>query len=618
MSSSSSPQQTVQVQLGRRFATIPRDQLQILDHNGAWAVDPSERQGVPQIPDHILQGIISYHSMQIRHTGEVAHRALSTADDVVPEKESHGLANEDNDDGTGEDKNVGEASNQEEDDGEESVISGWSVSPPRASAKSIPSPQFQSQIVQETPQVDHPDDDVSVSQHLVPQLPRHRSLHHVEPIEEEEEDEEEMEVDLPRAHQSSQARVNLVSARMQVTSTPADGIITQNTSNETPSCAQPDQRVIPGTVFPKQYAVPRVDGPERRKHRRMQPIQFKGTTPVKRANPSAFERLPTTSRLAEVDSSLSTSSSSLIPATCATNSTQNSTTGHPLAAQQSTAEHASGLNPLHQSYDTVSHTRPSIENLTLQSKRATPSSKDMYCFFKTAYPSYATSHAGTLKNFIKAMLCLEFLQAERALREFLYDDFIRAFSSGYLGYVRNAGAGQEALPAIEWFNLLDGRPEYSQMIINKKNVKGVLDAYPEEVALARQYISGKSQKEEAPHRETKQLEAGERLDVDMHTSQTPEGSPAGTARNPRRSSMPSPELGTDGPGLPGLGPPSSARLPRTPSASHYFERMRSESRSKPARPRAVDHQARLREHFRRAKAKNTRSSGSRHESAQLN
>ncbi|GAB0136998.1 hypothetical protein EsDP_00005281 [Epichloe bromicola] len=529
MSSSSSPQQTVQVQLGRRFATIPKDQLQILDHNGAWALDPSDRQGVPQIPDHILQGIISYHSMQMRPAREVAHRALSTADDVMPEKESHGLANEDNDDGNGEDKNVGEASSQEEDDGEESVISGWSVSPPRASAKSMPSPQFQSQIVQETPQVDHLDDDVSVSQHSVPQPPRRRSLHHFEPIEEEE-DEEEMEVDLPRAHQSSQARVNLVSARMQVTSTPADGIITQTTSNETPSCAQPDQGVIPATVLPKQYAVPCVDGPERRKHRRMQPIQFKGTTPVKRANPSAFERLPTTSRLAEVDSSLSTSSSSLIPATCATNSTQNSITGHALAAQQYTAEHASGLNPLHQSYDTTSHPRPSIENLTLQSKHETPSSKDMYSRFKTAYPSYATSHAGTLKNFIKAMLCLEYLQAERALREFLYDDFIRAFSSGYLGYVRNAGAGREALPAIEWFNLLDGRPEYFQMIINKKNVKEVLEAYSEEVAHARRYISGKSQKEEAPHRETKQLEADERLDVDMHTSQTPEGSPPGTTR----------------------------------------------------------------------------------------
>ncbi|KAG5952633.1 hypothetical protein E4U53_000326 [Claviceps sorghi] len=633
MSLRSSPHPIVQAQLRRRFAAVPKDQLQILDHDGAWAVDPKDRQGVPQVPDHVLHDIKSHHLVQLQAARQAADRVSSTTQHLVSNDHNSGQGVENKDDETRrgqdeagvEDDHVNGTSSHEQEDQDEddgSLISGWSVSPAREPFRLISAPEvpeFQTQILQPMPHVNRPDLDLSLSQDTGPSPTPIKTLCHVETMDEDGEDEEEMEVDLPGARESSQAQVNIAAARIQTTvSTPAAAIGTQVTTNATPSRAQPDERVIiPGTVLAGRSPVRDDKEPQQRRHRRMRPIHFEGATPIKRVkNSSSVVRLPSTSRLADVDSSMSTSSSSLIPATCATISTQKSTAGHAAAIQVPTAEHSSPPNTLPQAHDVASKQRPSIESPSRQTEQDACSPKDIYSLFTSAYPSYTVSHAGTLKNFVKALLCLEYLQSERGLHEFLYDDFIRAFSGAYLHYVRNAGPGQEPLPAIEWFNLRDGRPEFSQLVITKRNLRAALEEFPEEVSLARRFIGGRLQKEKGVPRETKQRDRGASTELDRNARQTRGNPVAATANHAPAASMPSSQLGSDAHDMSRGPPTSSARLSKTPSASYYFEKMKSESRNRSARPEAVDHQARLREHFRKMAAKRAKISGSRHGSAQ--
>ncbi|KAG6096992.1 hypothetical protein E4U30_001027 [Claviceps sp. LM220 group G6] len=609
MSLSSSSQQTDQAHLGRRFAIIPKDQLQILDQDGAWAVDPSDRRDVPLLPIDILQDITSRHLMKWKAVKQTADQVSPSTKDVLTKDHHPRLHVEGNDvDAVGHD-HFDEIRSQEQGDDEGSLISGWSASPirdPLQSPTSAPeAPNFHTQVPDAMPHVDQRTADLSETQTATP-IPAVRQslcLTGIMGGEEDDDDEVEMEVDLPGVRESPQARVNLESARIQMmASTPAAPIVTQITSNNTPTCAQPDQRMIPGTVLEKPSPVRQERGLKRRCHRRMRPIQFEEDTPVKCLEPFSVGRLPTTSRLDEEGSSMFTSSSSLIPATCATMSTQNSIVGRiaatqilatgnasplnaismaraacaPLFAQDSAAgnaaatqisatgqaspssaaqqsdeavslqkaacasisthnsgadnaaatqipatSHAAPLSPPQQVHDAAPIQRPSAENLSVVEPEPSSPPKDIYSLFTSTYLSYTTTHAGTLKNFIKALLCLEYLQSERGLHEFLYDDFIRAFSSAYLQYVRNAGPGQEALPAVEWFNLRGGQPEFSRMIITKGSVNAALEEFPEEVALARQYIrGGEPQQETRLSREPKRPDDGEPMDIDRTTSPT--------------------------------------------------------------------------------------------------
>ncbi|KAG5961626.1 hypothetical protein E4U57_007472 [Claviceps arundinis] len=660
MSLSSSSQQTDQAHLGRRFAIIPKDQLQILDQDGAWAVDPSDRRDVPLLPIDILQDITSRHLMKWKAVKQTADQVSPSTKDVLTKNHHPRLHVEGNDvDAVGHDHFDEIRSQEQQGDDEGSLISGWSASPIRDSLQSPTSApealNFHTQVPDAMPHVDQRTADLSETQVATP-IPAVRQSLRLTGImggEEDDDDEVEMEVDLPGVRESPQARVNLESARMQMmASTPAAPVVTQITSNDTPTCAQPDQRMIPGTVLEKPSPVRQGKGLKRRCHRRMRPIQFEEDTPVKCLEPFSVGRLPTTSRLDEEGSSMFTSSSSLIPATCATMSTQNSVVGRiaatqilatgnasplnaismaraacaplftqdlpagnaaatqisatgqaspPSAAQQSDeavslqkaacasiSTHNSGADnaaatqipatnraappsPPQQVHDAAPIQRPSAENLPAVEPEPSPPPKDMYSLFTSTYLSYTTTHAGTLKNFIKALLCLEYLQSERGLHEFLYDDFIRAFSSAYLQYVRNAGPGQEALPAVEWFNLRGGQPEFSRMIITKGGVNAALEEFPEEVALARQYIRGGGpQQETRPSREPKRPDEGEPMDIDRTTSPTRETSAASASGAQSNQEKP------------GRSPSVKTRQTRESSAPRTEAKPAERSRSRPS------------------------------------
>ena len=112
-----------------------------------------------------------------------------------------------------------------------------------------------------------------------------------------------------------------------------------------------------------------------------------------------------------------------------------------------------------------------------------------YDLFTAIYPSYEAEYSGSLWSFIRACVCLDYLQKTRSLRDYFWDEFIRAFSAGYYDYV---SASANPLPAIEWFNDQEGAPQFTSMVVKKANIARVLSLYSDTVAEARGYIKSPS------------------------------------------------------------------------------------------------------------------------------
>ncbi|KAK4129431.1 hypothetical protein N657DRAFT_640056 [Parathielavia appendiculata] len=111
-----------------------------------------------------------------------------------------------------------------------------------------------------------------------------------------------------------------------------------------------------------------------------------------------------------------------------------------------------------------------------------PASQVPFTAFTLAYPDYQSS----LKDFLRGIMCVLKLQKDKALTEFLYDDFVRVFSGEYLAYIETVARDQPALPAIHWYNENVSRPLYVKGVLNKDNVKDVIRQYPEELRAIQQ------------------------------------------------------------------------------------------------------------------------------------
>lgn len=595
--------------LGRRsLAIVPKDQEEILCQDGSWAVGGHQRQGnTPLVPSQVLDTItetfLRRKKLESEKTIEVSESIwINNVDREVESVGAVEVVKARNVDVRGQDNNTSEHKDAVDYDqrGNESqpgsqvtspgTETSWSPTPEREAPRRDSTHLIQSQAIQETPILNLRPHAPNV---IMPQLQPQSHIQVMVIDEDDEGEETPMEVELPQAHDQSQSRVNLES-HQHTRSTPAMNIATQVMEVDTPPCAQPNQHIVPGTVLLDRIPPTTDASEEQKRHRRFKAYAL--ATPVKPVRSStSLTRLPNTSRLPEVDSSLSTSSSSLIPATC----TQNSTAPPAPSLPQTTGAFS------HNEPTSIAPPVTTIEApASVCREISPPNPSNPYTIFASTYPSY-TAHNGTLKNFIKACICLEYLQSERALREFLYDDFIRAFSEGYLTYVAGAREGQEALPAIEWFNMLQGEPEYRKMIVTRANLKSVLSMFPEGVARARRYISG-----DPGERENKVVEKVVQMQVSSGV-QTPDMSPPGPAKLQRhRRTPPSPQLGSDAPVSRGPAPTSSVRS-KGPRPSQYFERLASASKSGIKRKRPSDEQARLREHFRKKRAASALGSGSR-------
>ncbi|KAL1882294.1 hypothetical protein Daus18300_000780 [Diaporthe australafricana] len=109
-----------------------------------------------------------------------------------------------------------------------------------------------------------------------------------------------------------------------------------------------------------------------------------------------------------------------------------------------------------------------------------------YQEFKAAYPDYEES----TRAFIRACLCVEKLEYERALPEFLYDDFVRVHSTVYMDYYGEAQIRKysEVLKATQWYNENVKDVVYTKKVIRRDNLPGILRTHAPAVRQIRESI----------------------------------------------------------------------------------------------------------------------------------
>ncbi|UNI23227.1 hypothetical protein JDV02_009060 [Purpureocillium takamizusanense] len=314
-------------------------------------------------------------------------------------------------------------------------------------------------------------------------------------------EEDDLEVEVPLAGERQAARVNMAASHRLLAATPYQDVTADVL--DTPPCAQPSHSIVPETLLKNAGPQPEVVRHEDRQHRHK--MYTLNSSPIKPLTTAARSRRMATTKTfaggADVSSSYSTSSSSVVPGTLAS-STMNS-----VLASVEQGDTIMGVNEPQESDDSDSDdAAPSVHAQDVPVAASVPSLPDesppapqnMNPFgkFATTYPDYVGLYRGGLWSFIRALICLEYLKSERLIKESGYDEFIRAFSHGYLDYVSRAGPGQEPLPAVEWFNMLPGRQLYNDMVVRADNLNAIIRSFPHEVSRARRIVRGAS--EEAP------------------------------------------------------------------------------------------------------------------------
>lgn len=111
--------------------------------------------------------------------------------------------------------------------------------------------------------------------------------------------------------------------------------------------------------------------------------------------------------------------------------------------------------------------------------RGAPTDLTPYEEFKAAYPDYLE----TARTFVSGCLNVKQMMRDRTLPEFLYDDFIRAFSTDYMLYISkcNRKRAKTILTAVEWYNETTKDPKYLKKVIRKDNLVAVLELHADDV-----------------------------------------------------------------------------------------------------------------------------------------
>ncbi|KAJ4329181.1 hypothetical protein N0V84_000306 [Fusarium piperis] len=521
MSFTSSPPEDVTDLFRRRNLTnIPRDQKELLEDSDSWAVDLKNRpHGLAHVPGHVLQTVKEAYTAQKAPTENSTPKSRKRNGSTVASTSSKRIRNG--------------ITNTPRDDDEEPAQSSperqmsWGPSPtPPGPSKLIHvamNAMVQSSIVQETPKAarDPP------PKRPYPSAPS------------EDESDNELETEIPQGMPQAGAAVNRTATRLEPTASSPMPISSKPMA--TPPCAQPSnptQPIIPNTVVAPRETCQQLAATEKRRSRRIfKDIKVGDTEKKVHHMPN---RLPATKTFATVESSIPTSSDSIIPATLKTTGTQDSviqsieenesdhdanesvrSDDEPPVAKPSNQEGESILRSIeapevHQSAKTPMKrnsqrpvtaqqpdAQPQVETSPTQvnghqepqSKVCPPlcigpsASKEPYEVFLHHYPSFAEDdwgrkEAGTKMSFVIACVYLNWLRRRNRLRDYLYDDFIRAFTEDYKEYVESVKDKQKTLVAIEWFNKLSEKPTYSQYVVNRGNLSFILKSYPQEVAKA--------------------------------------------------------------------------------------------------------------------------------------
>lgn len=107
-----------------------------------------------------------------------------------------------------------------------------------------------------------------------------------------------------------------------------------------------------------------------------------------------------------------------------------------------------------------------------------------------AYPEY--KHHGDIWEFVKACVYIQHLQLKKALATYQYDDFIRAWTEGFVPYVLgfNDESSKKPLSAIEWYmETVDSAGfQFQKGIVTRENLESVFEKHPAEANEARKHL----------------------------------------------------------------------------------------------------------------------------------
>lgn len=481
----------------KNLTVIPEDQDKLLQQTNAWAVDMKNTQyGLVNVPDHVIKAVKESYFASRQGQGQTGEQSTSKA---APEVEEPIAAPA---------SPVASAPSSPE-----RQVS-WTPSPKRPSPRrpemSAPS------VVHETPTAPPPPS-------------RHGDRLQVTTVYEPPSSNEvdELETHVPegegRATRRSRSPMHTQNADESSEDEESDSDDDEEMA-ATPPCAQPDEQVIPGTVTVE----PAEAAAALNQRKRMKPIVFSDGSPVKPTthNAAVPSRMQPVRQFDTMETQESSIPSSIIPATARDSLTQASMAEEAVSlAQALQAKQKESILAEEKEQERVNI---SEAGAVMKDAAVAVNSIGPFDQFQNVYSDYKTTYSGTLNKFIKACVCLEYLQRERALRECLYDEFIRSFSSGYLTYVAKAGANQEPLPAIEWFNIQRGPIIYGKMAITRDTLQHVLETHHVEVSKVRSLILGASaadetrMDDETPVRNQSTRVESEPMDVDEEpAAQTP-------------------------------------------------------------------------------------------------
>ncbi|RFU81628.1 hypothetical protein TARUN_576 [Trichoderma arundinaceum] len=611
--------------MGRRnLSNIPKDQRSLLELEDSWAVELKDGpHGLATVPDHVLKTL---------------KEAFVRLKD---EKERQNPVNEEDPDLSPNVNDIAEQNGYSP--GSRPARS--SIEPPSSPERSMSWSQSQAEPEghDEMPDPGSPVDEAFTSPRLAPltQPPLHQVDATPTPGYPSNVSElEDLEMEFPQAQENLEAPINRAAAQTHLAASPQEltsMVTSMATTTDTPPCAQP---LVPSATYtsseaPKSSVLP-ADLIDRRP-RRMKPISFSQDSPkaaVPFTGPAPVMRMSsmpgfgpgvqnTASMRFVIPSSYNESSSAPpSPHDYAKDTTpRNRISGR---IDEISMHGSSGASPLRQTpMNQLYHIQAAVD-------MPIDGNMDPYGAFAATYPDYAMVHSGNWQCFIQACVLLRGLQEDRAIREYLYDDFIRAWSGGFLTYIQSAGPGQTPLPAIEWFNMLRGPILFNRMCVNKDNIDTVLKAYPEEVARITAIIDQERQQEkeqeESPipevemqleprHEQGPEMERGAEIvdlldsdsamDINMaeerrnETQQQPRApspiklpppirkppslpAPSRPAPPPPQPQRPSPELESDDFDSPPLPPKPPSSLPNVQPRSQ--SRPESRSRSQTHRP----------------------------------
>ncbi|KAI9899272.1 hypothetical protein N3K66_005733 [Trichothecium roseum] len=287
-------------------------------------------------------------------------------------------------------------------------------------------------------------------------------------------DEEELEIQLPQFETQPPRELPSSSA-------PGTPLRCYTQSLSTPTCAQDITTVAPRTVGSSRGQA-LVSKATFKKPKLINYQDLEGRAPKK-------PRMETTKTYEDPESSMATTVSDVIPGTVGSREAPGprSNPGH--VSMTCLSEEAPVTSSEHNSTSTDSHaemappasadgrrseeTRPPVvSRVSVNESRDFLPSFDVY---SATYPTYTTDHKGNLERFIMACMCLDHLREGCALHHFLWDDFIRAFSSGYIKYSQMTNDGP--MGVLEWFSSLNEAPLFTKMVIHQTNLCFILCSY---------------------------------------------------------------------------------------------------------------------------------------------